>query len=228
MIQHIQGILELGTMQGSIGLLPDYGSTNVTKASIPRWALSAAGNVRKRMDEKDVSIRWDYLLQHVIPHWRFYAMPHSVLLSLGSSRPTRPYWPNPGDNKSAIQNVLRILQDGRSGTLPRLFAVNVEDGYDYHLRIKRAPKQPKSPDKKQRGKGKDQVGDPDVTKRDPKEKRSQQGSKGKKKGKARSPVPSHTDPDEGRRVRTRCFLEYSTNCFNDSSGHRYRACSLLH
>ena len=159
-MQHIHGILELGTMQGSTGLLPDYGPTDITTASIPRWALAAAGNIRKEMQGKDVSNRWDHLLTHVIPRWRFYAMPHSVLLSLGPSRPTRPYWPNTGDNKSAIQNVLRILQEGRNGTLPRLFAVNVEDGYDYHIGSRRAPKQPKGADKKKRGKGKDQLEEP--------------------------------------------------------------------
>ena len=224
-MQHIQGILELGTMQGSTGILPDYGQTNISKASVPRWALAAAGNIRKKMQGKDVAARWDYLLANVIPQWRFYAMPHSVLLSLGSSRPTRPYWPDTGDNKSALQNVLRILQEGRNGTLARLFAVNVEDGYAYRLRPKRTPKQPKLPDKKQRGKGKDQVGEPKVTTQDSTEKRNQRGSKGKKKGKARSPVPSHTDPDEGELVGTRGSLEYSTNCStncsNHSSGHRY-------
>ena len=204
-MQHVQGILELGTMQGSTGVLADYGPTNITKASIPRWALAAAGNIRQRKQGKEVAQRWEHLVKHVIPQWRFYAMPHSVLLSLGSSRPTRPYWPDTGDNKSTIQNVLRILQEGHNGTLPRLFAVNVEDGYN--SRIKRARKAPHPANKKKRGKGKDPVKEPEVTKQDPTKKRDQRGSKGKKKGKARSPVPSQTDPDEGQLVNTRRSLE---------------------
>ena len=232
-MQHIQGILELGTMQGSTGLLPDYGPTNIATASVPVWALAAAGNIRKEMQGKDVSDRWDHLLAHVIPHWRFYAMPHSVLLALGPSRPTRPYWPNTGDNRSAITNVLRILQEGRNGTLPRLFAVNVEDGYDYHVARKRGQKQPKGADKKNRKKGKDQPSGPQGAKQSPQgakqnpaETGNQTRSKGKKKGKAMSPVPSHTDADEGWLIRTRHPWDI-TNCFDVSSCNRYRACTFL-
>ena len=207
-MQHIQGILELGTMQGSIGILPDYGPTNITAATIPRWALAAAGNIRKEMQGKEVSDRWDHLVAHVIPHWRFYAMPHSVLVSLGPSRPRRPYWPDTGDNKVTIQHVLRILQEGRNGTLARLFAVNVEDGYNYHATIRRGPKQPKRPDTKKRGKGQDQVKDSDATKQKPAPTTTGRGSKGKKNTKARSPVPSQTDPDEGQPARTGYSVEW--------------------
>ena len=202
-MQHIQATLDLGTMQGSVGVIPDYGPTNISTASVPSWVLAAPGNIRTDMPAPDLAARWAHLRAHVIPKWRFYAMPHSVLLSLGNSRPTRPYWPNPGDNKSVIQNVLRILQEGRNGTLARLYAVNVEDGYDYHVRRKRATKPPKGPGTTKRGKGKDRVEEPQATKQEHVETRNQKGSKGKKKGKARSPVPSQTGTDEGQVLRTR-------------------------
>ena len=211
-MQHIQGILELGTMQGSTGVLPDYGPTNISAATVPRWVLSAAGIVRKEIQGKDVGARWDHLLTHVIPKWRFYAMPHSALLALGPSRPTRPYWPDTGDNKSAIEKVLRIIQEGRNGTLARLYAVNVEDGYDYHISRKRALKQPKRPDTTKRGKGKDLIEEPQATKPEHVETRNPKGSKGKKKGAARSPVPSQTGTDEGQLLHTRRFYD-STHFF---------------
>ena len=76
-MQHIQGILELGTMQGSTGLLPDYGPTNIATASVPRWALGAAGNIRKEMqgvlsktnmDTEVEYIRWRLNMSAVLCH----------------------------------------------------------------------------------------------------------------------------------------------------------------
>ena len=135
------------------------------------------------------------MVKDVIPKWRFYAMPHSVLLKLGTKRPVRPYWPDTGDNNVTVEKAIHILEQGRNGTLPRLFAINAPDGYDYHHKILRAPKQPRSKDKKKQPAGQEAVVEKNAAVEETSKKPKTRASKGKKK--ERTPVPSHTDPDEG-------------------------------
>lgn len=193
-MHHIQGVLELGTLQGSTGVLPDYGLTNIDTAKVPDWVYVVVGSLRKEMKGEEVGKRWDYLRSNVVPNWRFYAMPHAALANLGSNRPTRPYWPNPGDNKAVIEKSLQILRSGKDGTLPRLFAVNVEDGYQYSRR-RNAHRQPQPKDKGKQAVTKDKSGEEQTSKNDAGPAQKRKGAKGKKN--ARSPVPSQTDADEG-------------------------------
>lgn len=188
LMHHVQGILELGSIPGAIGVVPDYGLTNIETANVPEWVIRIVASLRKGMNTDDVGKRWDFLRANIVPKWRFYAMPHALLANLGSNRPKRPYWPNPGENKDVLQKVLRILEEGKDGTLPRLFAVNVEDGYEFSRR-KKAVNPSKSKDKGKQPAAKEKVKDDaaPTTKR----------KVGRGKKNARSPVPSQTDPEEG-------------------------------
>ena len=195
-MHHIQSIIELGTEEGPIATIPDYGLTDIVVSSnVPEWVYAAAATFRTTMSVAEVDSRWKVLVKDVIPTWRFYAMPHSVLLKPGMKRPVRPYWPDTGDNKVTIERAIEILEAGRNGTLPRLFAINAQDGYEYHRRILRAPKQPKSKDKKKQSAGKEAVVEKNAAVEETSKKPKTRASKGKKK--ERTPVPSHTDPDEG-------------------------------
>ena len=229
-MHHVNAILELGTMKGSIGVVPDYGRTDIEIADIPAWALAAAGTIRQEMHARDVSDRWDYMVVNIVPRWPFYAMPHSVLVKLGASRPVRPFWPDIGDNTEAVRTAVRILNDGRNGTLPRLFAVNVQDGYDYQPTTKKlpAPKQlpaPKPKEKKKQATTKEGEENKKGNREDNTQVTSRRGPQRKNKG--RSPVPSQTDADEGQHSSSSSSLKYSTDEHKYSSGYRHRTCNIV-
>lgn len=194
-MHHIQSIIELGTDEGAIGTVPNYGTTNILLANIPDWVPAATLTFRRQMSVADIEKRWKTLQKDVIPKWKFYAMPHSVLSKLGTNRPVRPYWPDTGDNKETIAKALQILEAGRNGTLPRMFAVNVQDGYDYRRRVEKAPKSSNSKEKKKQAAGKEPAAEKQAVVEQIAKKPKTRAPKGRKKD--RTPVPSQTDPDEG-------------------------------
>ena len=88
------------------------------------------------MSKEDIDKRWTHLQISVIPTWKFYAMPHSLLSSMGDDRPQRPYWPSPGEQEQdVIERCITILTQGKAGTLPRVWASRAKvDGYDFSPR----------------------------------------------------------------------------------------------
>ena len=133
LIHHICSVLDLDTVQGPISVLPDYANVELSDDNMPSWAVRAFHKIRKRMGEKVRDSRWVELQASIIPTWTFYAMPHSLLASLGEARPVRSFWPRPGsDHDDVIQRGISILARGRDGTLPRLWASQAKvDGYNY-------------------------------------------------------------------------------------------------
>ena len=105
-----------------------------TKEMCP-WVHRACGLLRISMNKDLVKKRWAHLQTSVIPTWTFYAMPHSLLLSMGDNRTRRPYWPRPGEEEQdVIQRGITILRQGKAGTLPRVWACAKVDGYEFFPR----------------------------------------------------------------------------------------------
>ena len=133
LLHHICAILELGTSEGCLSILPNYADLELEAEKMPEWAVNAYTKIRKVMSKVGVKKRWAELQQSVAPTWKFYAMPHSLLSSLRKKRPTRPYWPCPGEREQdVIERGITILTQGRNGTLPRIWASRAEvDGYKF-------------------------------------------------------------------------------------------------
>ena len=133
LLHHICAILELGTSEGCLSILPNYADLELEAEKMPEWAVNAYTKIRKVMSKVGVKKRWAELQQSVAPTWKFYAMPHSLLSSLRKKRPTRPYWPCPGEReKDVIDRGIAILKQGRDGTLPRTWVSRaLVDGYEF-------------------------------------------------------------------------------------------------
>ena len=133
LLHHICSVLELGTLEGCISVLPNYADVTLKNSNMPSWATLAYNRIRKSMSREEIGRRWAYLQKSVIPTWHFYAMPHSYLSSLGDERPSRPYWPTPGEREQDVLNrCITILTQGKSGTLPRSWVSRAKvDGYDF-------------------------------------------------------------------------------------------------
>ena len=136
LLHHICSVLELGTAEGPVSILPNYAEVDLDANSMPNWASRAFNKIRKSMSKEEVAKRWNELCTSIIPHWNFYTMPHSILASLCDRRPTRPFWPCPGpDEEDVIQRGIIILARGRDGTLPRVWASGAKvDGYNFSPR----------------------------------------------------------------------------------------------
>ena len=182
LMQHICSVLDLATIDGPRAVLPNYADVIMEGKNIPRWVISACNRIRQRGTLKDINKRWAELQRDIIPTWKFYAMPHSLLTSMGDRRPKRPYWPNPGEEQDVIQRGIAILEKARSGSLPRIWASHAKvDGYDFSA--KEDAREAKEKDSKRV-----------IVEKHKEHARIASSSKLKK---ARSPVPSVTDPDEG-------------------------------
>ena len=132
-LHHICSVLELGTSEGPISVLPNYADVSLNASNMPSWASHAFNMIRRPMSKEVIKRRWTYLQASWIPTLKFYAMPHSLLSSMGDERPLRPYWPNPGENElDVIQRGITILTQGQAGTLPRIWASYAKvDGYNF-------------------------------------------------------------------------------------------------
>lgn len=153
-MHHICSILDLGTIGGSTATLPNYADVVIESHNIPPWALKACRSLRQPSNLSDIKKRWDELQNKIIPTWNFYAMPHSLLASMGTKRPNRPYWPNPGEEQHVIKRAIMILNQGRNGTLPRIWARQADvDGYDFSPReaAREAKRKEKESTKKHKG-----------------------------------------------------------------------------
>ena len=185
LMHHISSILDLGTIEGPRAILPNYADVIIDSKNIPPWAMNACSRIRQRGKLPEINKRWAELQQDIIPTWKFYAMPHSLLASMGDRRPKRPYWPNPGEEQDVIKRGIAILNQARGGTLPRIWASHAKvDGYDYSA---------KEDAREAKGKEKDSKRMSVERKNDP----TRIASTSKSKKRTRSPVPSVTDPDEG-------------------------------
>ena len=136
LLHHICSVLELGTLDGCTSVLPDYAEVDLEKSKMPEWAVQAFNTIRKSLSKEQVAERWKEIQQSVAPTWTFYSMPHSLLSSLRKQRPTRPYWPTPGEREQdVIARGVAILRQGRDGTLPRTWASRaLVDGYKFSSR----------------------------------------------------------------------------------------------
>ena len=137
LLHHICSIIELGTPDGCISILPSYDRVSLPDAkTMPRWAHNAYRDLCTSMNKEAVKKRWAHLQTSVIPTWTFYTMPHSLLSSMGDNRTRRPYWPRPGEEEQdVIQRGITILTQGKAGTLPRVWASRAKvDGYEFSPR----------------------------------------------------------------------------------------------
>ena len=135
LLHHICSVIELGKPEGCVSVLPNYADVSLNEAKMPRWASRASSTIRKTMSKEDIDKRWTHLQISVIPTWKFYAMPHSLLSSMGDNRTRRPYWPRPGEEEQdVIQRGITILRQGKAGTLPRVWACAKVDGYEFFPR----------------------------------------------------------------------------------------------
>lgn len=133
LLHHICSVIELETTTGPISVLPNYANVDMDVSKIPAWVHRAVNKIRTPMSKDAIGKRWNELQSSAIPSWTFYTMPHSVLASMGDTRPTRPYWPRPGeDEDQVIQHGIAILARGRNGSLPRVWARHAKiDGYHF-------------------------------------------------------------------------------------------------
>ena len=133
LLHHICSVLELGTPEGCISVLPDYAGIDLKASKIPKWAINAFNTIRKPLGKDEVKQRWKDIETSLAATWKFYSMPHSLLSSLRKERPKRPYWPCPGEReKDVIDRGIAILKQGRDGTLPRTWVSHaLVDGYEF-------------------------------------------------------------------------------------------------
>lgn len=192
MLHHICSTLELGTLPGPVSVLPDYADVVLDDAPMPAWASRAFNKIRKSMSRDEIAKRWAYLQADVIPKWKFYAMPHSILCDMGSNRPKRAYWPNPGPDAEVIEYGINILSQAQAGTLPRVWASHARiDGYIFDP--KEEAREAKEKQTREQEKEVQQTMASRATGAD-----VQTGMNASKSNKARSPVPSVTDSAEGK------------------------------
>ena len=186
-MHHICSILELGSIEGPRSILPNYADVIIESKDIPSWAINICSRMLQRRTFADNKRRWEELQANIIPTWSFYAMPHSLLASMRDGRPERPYWPNPGKERDVIKRAIAILNQAKSGTLPRTWASHAKvDGYVFSPREDAREAKAKNKESKQKNAKKHQEPSRavDVNKT--------------KNRKASSSIPSLAKPDKGR------------------------------
>lgn len=194
MLHHICALLELERPEGPIYVLPNYRGIK-----FPPFDRDLVKYVRQPVAGDDIQDMWQQA-RRLAGMWKFYGYPNEKPVLRTTKRPERDLWPYFANQAETIERVVRILEQGRAGLLPRLWALGCVDGYDLVKRKTTASdKRVKAPGRNSNANSKQEKARKAKQPAQPKATSSKKKAVPKpkpKKGETHSPVPSRIEGEQ--------------------------------